>query len=67
MNLPYIPPPRTGNPQQDEYNRRVSERLQELQLLESATIQFNHTSNGMAAEVKPPIGGGSPGGDQVWL
>lgn len=66
MNLPPITPRRTGNAAQDEFNERVAERLQELQLLESATIQFQHTSSGMSAEVKPQQGGGAAS-RQVWL
>ena len=66
MNLPPINPPMTRDAAQNEFNRRVAERLQQLQVLESATIQLTHTSNGMAAEVKD-LGGGGADGDQVWL
>lgn len=66
MNLPPIVPQRTGSVVQDELNRRICERLQELQVLESATIQFQHTSNGMSAEVKPSAGGSASRQKAYW-
>ena len=67
MNLPPIQPPLTRDPALNEFNRRVAERLQQLQMLESSTIQINHTSNGMSAEVKD-LGGGAatPSSDPRW-
>jgi hypothetical protein len=62
---PAIKPPQSER-ERREWERAVSRRLMELEILESATIKREQKSSGVILDVKQKPGGGS-GDLPVWL
>lgn len=62
--IPIKPP--SSDRERKEWERQVSRRLTELQILESQTVKREQKSTGTILEVKPGAGGGAST-RQVWL